>query len=70
MDSSIRKAAKYRSRITVRRSWNGLRRNRTVNATETQPESWRKLQRNGLSQDWSWDQRAVEYGDLYARVTR
>ena len=31
---------------------------------------WRKLQRNGMATDFSWDRAAVEYGSVYESVTR
>jgi starch synthase len=33
-----------------------------------QRDSWRRLQRNGMIQDWSWTRSAVEYVNLYERV--
>jgi len=30
-----------------------------------QPDVWRKLQANGMSQDWSWRQSALKYMDAY-----
>lgn len=33
------------------------------------PDGWRRLQRTGMSQDWSWQRRAVEYEELYHRMT-
>ena len=35
----------------------------------SQPETWRRLQRTGMQQDWSWDRRAVDYEALYQRMT-
>lgn len=29
------------------------------------PEGWRRLQRTGMQQDWSWDRSAAEYEKLY-----
>ena len=29
---------------------------------------WARIVQNGMSQDWSWDQSARHYADLYARV--
>ncbi len=31
-------------------------------------DQWRRLQQNGMRQDWSWDRRAEEYEALYARL--
>jgi starch synthase len=32
------------------------------------PHVWRRMQQTGMAQDWSWDQRAVEYERAYERV--
>jgi starch synthase len=32
--------------------------------------AWRRLQQNGMAQDWSWDRQIGRYLDLYARLTR
>jgi starch synthase len=34
----------------------------------SQQESWRRLMRNGLVGDWSWNRSAAEYVKLYERV--
>lgn len=35
-----------------------------------QPETWRKLMRNGMLKDFSWNQSARQYVDLYRTVAR
>jgi len=32
--------------------------------------TWRQIQRTGMLQDWSWQRRALEYEQLYARMRR
>lgn len=35
----------------------------------TMTSVWRTMQRNGMTTDWSWDARAVEYDDVFQQVT-
>jgi len=32
------------------------------------PDAWRRLQRNGMEEDFSWDRRAAEYREVYRRA--
>lgn len=32
--------------------------------------TWRRIQRTGMMQDWSWQRRAIEYEQMYARLRR
>jgi starch synthase len=32
------------------------------------PKHWRRLQKNGMTADYSWKQRARDYGDLYQAI--
>ena len=32
------------------------------------PDQWRRLQLNGMRQDWSWDRSAAEYEKVYSRL--
>jgi starch synthase len=41
---------------------------RAIDTYESRPEVWRKLQENGMQQDWSWDSSAKRYVDLYERL--
>jgi len=34
----------------------------------TRPEDWRRVQKNGMAQDWSWEQSARKYVQVYERA--
>lgn len=38
---------------------------RSVRLYRTEPDNWRRLQQNGMKQDWSWTRSARRYGELY-----
>ena len=38
---------------------------RALTVFRTQPDDWRRIMRNGMLQDWSWDRSAAEYETLY-----
>lgn len=42
---------------------------RAVQTYHDEP-TWRKIQRTGMMQDWSWQRRAIEYEQLYLRLRR
>jgi starch synthase len=46
--------------------WDALQ--RALEAYRTQPDAWRRLQRNGMKQDFSWEHSAAEYVKLYKRL--
>jgi starch synthase len=41
---------------------------RAVQMYRSQPEAWRQLQHNGMTQDWSWNRSAAEYEKVYSSV--
>jgi starch synthase len=41
---------------------------RALHLFRTRPDDWRRIMRNGMLQDWSWDRSAAEYETLYRRV--
>jgi starch synthase len=46
--------------------WDALQ--RTLTAYRSQPKTWRRLQRNGMNQDFSWERSAKEYLKVYRRA--
>jgi starch synthase len=43
---------------------------RAVGLFRGRPESWRRLMRAGMRQDWSWDRSAAEYERIYQSLVR
>jgi starch synthase len=41
---------------------------RAMRYESAMPDLWRKIQRNGMTRDWSWSARAVEYQAIYDSV--
>ena len=41
---------------------------RAMHYRSSMPDLWRKAQINGMTRDWSWDARAVEYEEIYESV--
>jgi starch synthase len=39
-------------------------------ATFPNKKAWRRLQKNGMKADYSWDRSAAEYVKMYRRLTR
>ncbi len=46
--------------------WDALQ--RALAAYRSQPEAWRRLQSNGMTQDFSWERSAKEYLEVYRRA--
>ena len=41
---------------------------RAMHYRSSMPDLWRRAQINGMTRDWSWDARAVEYEEIYESV--
>jgi starch synthase len=41
---------------------------RALDLYRNQPEAWRKVMRNAMRADWSWQRSAAEYQRLYDKV--
>ena len=41
---------------------------RALQCFTRQPQVWRKIQLNGMAQDWSWRNSAKKYVEVYARA--
>jgi starch synthase len=43
---------------------------RAENLWRNEPDTWKTIQRNGMTQDWGWDRSAADYEKLYRRLVR
>jgi len=39
-------------------------------AAYTSPEEWKRFQRNGMAEDFSWSRSAAQYAELYRSLIR